>query len=428
MALIRIQPSRNGNALWCVYLVVVLDCLGMGLVSPVLPSLIMEMSGGDIAASSRDVGIITAVWAVMQFLFAPISGALSDRYGRRVVILLSLLGMAVSYLVLALATSIELLLLGRMLSGMASSSAMTAAAFVADASAPEERIKNFGVLGASFAAGFVLGPVLGGLLGSYDLRAPFWTACIVTFSIALGVYLFLDNVRAPARAGEKIVLRELNPILSLSILTKSGTVLTCAAIVLLSNFAQASLLTIWPQYTHSKLNWTTSDVGWSLGILSLGTVVVQMVVVRIFAKWIGEQSSVFVGLCCGALGYFLIARATSSVWIYMGITVFWIIGLVGPCLQGIMARHIEADEQGRLQGSIGALTSIATFLGPFVFSEIFARSMTSWRSDVPTGIAFDIAAVIMVLAAIISLRTQASFRFFRLQASSRLTVHDAENG
>ena len=384
-------------ALSFIFIAVVLDVLALGITAPVLPSLIRQLIGGDAAQAARWVGWFGTLWAVMQFFASPVIGALSDRFGRRPVLLASMFGQAADYAVMALAPTVAWLVVGRILSGVTSASFATANAYIADVTPPEQRAARFGVLSAAFGIGFIAGPVIGGLLGQIDPRAPFWGAGVVCLANALyGLFVVPESLKPENRAGFSFKLA--NPLGSLDLYLSRPGLAALGLVYFFYYLAHQVLQNVWVPYAAWRYHWPSWIMGVSLMIVGATSIAVQVLVVQPFVGRFGERGALGAGLLTGSLGYALFGWASRG-WMFLAsIPVFSGMGLVGPGIQGLLSRAVGADEQGRLQGANTGIMAIASMIGPILFTEIFARSIGSWSGWAPPGLAFYAATILLACA------------------------------
>ncbi len=384
-----------------VFVTVTLDVLAMGMASPVWPQLIRSLVGGDKAVGAELLGVFATVFALMQFFCSPLLGALSDRFGRRPVIILSNFGLAVDYVVMALAPTIGWLFVGRVLAGATSASYSTAYAYIADVTPPEKRAGAFGLVGGAFGLGFILGPAVGGLLGQFDPRLPFWSAAAL--SLINGVYGLVVLPESLSRASRSAFsLKRANPVGALQLLSSHPQLLGFAGVNFILQLAHAVFTTVWILYTADRYHWGPLWIGLSMGLIGVASAVVQAAIVRPVVARFGERRSMLTGLVCGAAGFAICAVATEP-WMFLaGIPVLCLWGLTGPSVQGLMTRRVSATEQGRLQGANTSVTSIAGLFGPGLFSAVYALTFRSLP-----GAAFLLAAGLMTTALLLAWRVTA---------------------
>jgi DHA1 family tetracycline resistance protein-like MFS transporter len=396
------QAPRRA-ALTFVFVTVVLDMLALGMVVPVLPHLIEDFLGGDTSRAAQTVGYFGTVWAVMQFFAMPVMGALSDRFGRRPVILLSNLGLGLDYLLMALAPTLSWLFVGRMISGVTAASISTSMAYVADVTPPERRAQSFGFVGVAFGLGFVMGPAIGGMLGAVDPRLPFWAAAGASLLNAAYGYFILPESLAPEKR-RAFEWRRANPLGSLRFLRAHREVFALAGAAFLSNLTHAVLPAVYVLYSAYRYGWDEKAVGLALAAFGLSSAVVQGVLVGPLVRRFGERSVMIAGLLAGAVGFMLYALAPTGAWFIVGIPVVALWGVVGPAAQGIMTRAVGSSAQGELQGAMGSLAGIATVIGPTLFATVFAWSIRDGAPWHFPGSAYVLAGLLLIVAAIIAER------------------------
>jgi DHA1 family tetracycline resistance protein-like MFS transporter len=364
--------TRRRAALSFVFITLLRDMLAFGIIIPVLPTLITKLLHGDIGLSSKYLGFFVAVWALMQFFFAPVLGVLSDRIGRRPVILLSNFGLGIDYIIMALAPTIGWLLVGRVLSGITSSSGPTANAYISDITTPETRSRAYGIFGAAFGLGFVLGPAAGGWLGHIDVRLPFWTAA--AFSLVNAVYGFfvLPESLSPERRAATMLWKKANPLGALKLLRSHHELFGLASVSLLNYLAHEVYVTVFVLYANSRYHWNERDVGYSLAVVGITTMIVSAGMVGALVKRFGERTTLFLGLFLGALGFALFGVSPTGWFFVAAIPVNALWGLASPPLQTLMTRRVSVTEQGELQGAVASLRGIAMIIGPGIFATVFA--------------------------------------------------------
>jgi DHA1 family tetracycline resistance protein-like MFS transporter len=373
-----IKLQRPGKAAFAFILVTVtLDMLALGVMVPVLPKLIVEFEGGDLQRASTITGVFGFAWALMQFLFQPVLGALSDRYGRRPVVLLSNIGMGLDYVVLALAPSLAILFIGRLISGLTAASISTATAYIADITPAEKRAGRFGLIGAAFGIGFILGPAIGGVLGNHDLRLPFWAAAGLSLLNAAYGYFILPESLAPEHRTPNVMWRSANVFGSLEFLRRDRSLALLASAIFLSFLAHESLPSLFVLYTEYRYHWDAATTGWALAIVGVSQTIVSGGLVRPAVKRFGENKTLVVALGCGALGFAAYGLAPTGE-IFMAappLIALW--AMANPAFQGLATRLAGASEQGRLQGALASLRGVSGMVGPLVFTQILAASIAA---------------------------------------------------
>lgn len=390
---------------WFVFVTVLLDMLAIGIIGPVFPKLIIQLEGGDRANAATMLGLFGTVWAAMQFLFAPVLGTLSDRVGRRPVILISCLGLGLDYAIMALAPTVGWLFLGRVLSGITTSSFATAFAYVADVTEPDERAGRFGLLGSAFGIGFILGPAVGGILGSVSLRAPFWAAGAVSLLGAMYGWFVLPESLPPERRAA-LDWRRANPVGALSLFKGHKALAALALVSFLHRLAHDALPIMFVLYLDYRFGWTARTVGFALMGVGVVSMVAQGFVVRPAVRRLGESRSLLAGLGFGAAAFAIYALAPSGVVFMVGIAVGGLFGLAYPALQGMMSRQVGPEEQGRLQGALGSLAGVAAIVAPGLFTQVFAQAISPGGVGGVTlpGAPFLLAGLLLVAAMLVAQR------------------------
>lgn len=384
-------------ALTFIFITVVLDILAMGIIIPVLPKLIEDFLGGDTARAAEIFGVFGTVWAGMQFVCSPLLGALSDRFGRRLVILMSNFGLGFDYLLMAVAPSLGWLFLGRVISGITGASYTTAGAYIADITPPEKRAAGYGVIGAAFGAGFVLGPAFGGILGSISPRLPFWAAAGLTLVNAMyGLFVLPESL--PAHHRRPFSWKRANPVGALKLLRSHPELLGLAGVSFLYYLAHQVLQNVFVLYGDYRYGWTTRTVGLTLAVVGIASVIVQGGLVRPLVARLGERSALLVGLAFGAAGLVVFGMASTSSAFWLGIPVFALIGLFSPSTQGLMTRRVQPWEQGQLQGANSSIQGITGMIGPGLFTYVFARAIDAHGAAHVPGAPFLLAALLIVAA------------------------------
>ncbi len=357
-------------AIGFIFVTVLVDIIGLGIIIPVMPQLITELTGGTISDASIYGGWLMFAYASMQFLFAPVLGGLSDQFGRRKVLLFALFGFGVDYLVMALSPTIIWLFVGRLISGMTGASFTTASAYIADISAPEKRAQNFGLIGAAFGLGFIIGPTIGGILGEYGSRIPFFAAAGLSLANWLyGLIILPESLSKENR--RSFSWKRANPIGTLTQLKKYPVVLGLILPLVLIYIAGHATQSTWAYFTVEKFDWSEAEVGYSLGFVGLMIALVQGVLIRPIISKIGQKKAVYLGMSFNAIGFILIATAFQGWMIYVIMIPYAFGGIVGPSLQGIMSSSVAANQQGELQGGLTSLMSVTSIVGPPLMTGIF---------------------------------------------------------
>jgi len=389
--------SARPAALAFILLTVLLDVMGIGLIIPVFPLLMTELAGSP-TAGAQLLGVFTAVYALMQFVFAPVLGALSDRLGRRPVLLASLTGMGLDYLLLFFAPNLAWLFVGRVIAGMTGASITVANAYLADVTPPEGRARSFGLLGATFGVGFILGPALGGVLGDIDLRLPFLVAAGLALLNALYGLLVLPEslppgarTAAPGRRGPGWGV--LNPLTPLRDLGRYPLVRNLAAAFVLIGMAQQVIFSTWVLFTGRVLGWSPAQNGVALAVVGLLAVVVQAGLVGPAMRVLGERGAILTGLLLGVVQYVLLGAARSGEMLYASIVLGSLAGIAGPAIQGLISRSVDPGEQGRVQGALTSVQSLVGIFGPLLATAVFAAFTRPGNPFHEPGAAFYMAAL-----------------------------------
>lgn len=391
-----VKPVRAAAVIF-VFVTIVIDVLAMGIIIPVMPHLVLDFQGGDDASAAQIYGVFGLVFAAAQFFFSPVLGALSDRFGRRPVLLISMLGHGLDFILMALAPTLWWLFAGRVISGITASSLSTANAYIADVTPPEKRAQSFGILGSAFGLGFVIGPAIGGIAGEFDPRLPFWIAaglCLV--NVAYGYFVLPESL--PPERRSAIAWRKANPLGSLGFLRQHGEVMWLALVSVIFNTAFWVIPSTAVLNTGHRFGWTEGDVGVMLAVIGICNIVVQTLLVRPAVRLFGEPLAVRIGLSASILGMIIYGLAPAG-WVFLvGIAFQSLAGLMGPSLQALMTRRVGVTEQGKLQGALSSAIGIAGMIGPILFSQVYAWSITGGAWLGLPGAAFLVAASLNVIA------------------------------
>jgi DHA1 family tetracycline resistance protein-like MFS transporter len=369
----------------------------------VLPNLVASFLGNETARAAKVYGLFGTTWALMQFFFSPVLGALSDRFGRRRVILISNFGLGLDYILMALAPTLSWLFVGRVISGITAASIPTAFAYIADVTPAEKRAGAFGIVGAAFGLGFVLGPALGGVLGGVNLHLPFWVAAALSLTNALyGLFVLPESLPPEKRAAFE--WRKANPIGSLKLLRSHPELFGLAMVIFLCSLAHEVLPQVSVLYAGYRYGWNERDVGLMLAGVGVCAAVVQGGLVQLVVRRFGERPALFMGLLFGAAGFAIYGLAETGAAFWLGVPVMALWGLSGAATQGLMTRRVQPSEQGRLQGANSSLRGIAGLFGPGLFTLTFAHFIGAKREWHLPGAPFLLAAVLLVLAIIVAWR------------------------
>jgi len=385
-----------------IFVTVALDMLALGLIAPVLPTLVLNFLGGDASSAAKWFGIFGTVFALMQFVFSPVLGVLSDRFGRRPIILLSNLGLGLDYIVMALAPTLGWLFLGRVIAGITAASISTAMAYISDVVAPEKRAGAFGMIGAAFGVGFVLGPALGGLLGTSDPRLPFWVAAGLSLTNAAYGYFFVPESLPPEKR-KAFTLGRANPLGSLVLLRSHPELFQLASIQFIGYVAH-EVFNVWALYAIFRYAWNEGMVGLSLAVVGICSVAISAGLVGPLVSKMGERRTLYVGQFFGAIGMVIAGFARTGFGYFASIPVMMIWTISGPAAQGMMTRRVSESEQGELQGAINSVRSLAVIVGPGLFTFTFAYFIDQRHGWTVPGAPWFLGAALLFVAMIMSTR------------------------
>jgi len=396
--------SKRKPALLFIFITLLVDVIGIGIIIPVMPQLIKSLVGGSMSDASVYGGWLMFAFAIMQFLFSPIFGGLSDQFGRRPVLLISLLGFGLDYILLALAPTITWLFIGRILAGITGASFTTATAYIADVSEPEKRAQNFGMIGAAFGLGFIIGPVIGGLLGQFGERIPFYAAAGITLLNWLyGFFVLPESLDKANR--RPFDWKRANPIGSLLNLSKypmlSGLVFAMFFVFVAGHAVQS----VWSFFTIERFGWDQSMVGYSLGVVGVLVAFVQGFLIRYSTPKLGPKKSVYFGLMLYSIGLLLFAFANQSWMMFTILIPYCLGGIAGPALQAVMSNQVPANEQGELQGALTSMMSLTSIIGPLLMTYLFSHFTQHGTNVYFPGAPFLVGAAFMFVSMILVMRT-----------------------
>ncbi len=398
------NPRRA--ALAFIFITVVLDMLALGMIVPVLPKLVEDFMHGNTAQAAEYVGLFATVWAAMQFLFSPVLGALSDRFGRRPVILLSNFGLGLDYIVMALAPTLWWLFVGRVISGITAASFSTASAYIADVTPPEQRAGAFGMLSAAFGLGFVLGPAMGGVLGNIDPRLPFWVAAGLSLLNAMyGLFVLPESL--PVNRREAFSWKRANPLGSIKLLRSHAELFGLSAVNFLSSIAHEALPTTFVLYAMYRYGWNARTIGLAMATVGVCSVVVGVGMVQPLVARFGDRRVMLGGMWFNVAGFLIYGLAPTGLLFWSGIPVGGLGGLANPPMQGLMTRRVKETEQGQLQGALSSIRGIAFMIGPLNFTTTFASFIGPRRDWHLPGVPYLLAAAIVMLSMPIAMRATA---------------------
>lgn len=389
-------PPRKA-AVGFIFITLLIDIMGWGLIIPVMPNLISELKGIPVNEASPYGAWLVSAYAITQFVFGPIIGNLSDKYGRRPVLLFSLFGFAVDYLFMALVPTYALLFVGRIISGITGASITTASAYIADISTNETRAKNFGMIGAAFGIGFIAGPALGGLLAGWGIRAPFYAAAALCLLNAMYGYFVLPESLSKEHRRE-FHWKKINPLGGFRFLQKHPAIIGLAACYFLLYLGAQSVMANWSYFTMYQFGWGEKMVGISLAVVGLVVGLVQAGLTRVVNPRLGNEKSIYLGLSLYIIGLVLFGIANES-WMMFAFTIPYCMGgLAGPALQSTLATHIPPNQQGALQGSLSSLMSLTTIIGPLIMNNLFEFFTTDKAPFHFAGMPFLLGAFFMLIS------------------------------
>lgn len=396
--------SRRAPAIGFILITVFIDVLGIGIIIPILPELVREFVGGNSATAARYYGVIAAAYAFMQFIFAPVLGALSDRFGRRPVILISLLGLGIDYMIMGFAPSIGWLFAGRLIAGVMGASFTTANAYIADVSEPQNRARNFGLIGVAFGLGFIFGPALGGVLGGIYLRLPFFVAAgLALLNWLYGFFVLPESLELENR--DAFDWRRANPLGTLAVLRKYPLVAGLAVAFVFMFLAQRGLETVWVLYTGYRFGWDERTNGLTLALVGVMAAIVHGTLVKPVIGWLGDRTTVVAGICVSVVAFFFYGLADRG-WMMLPIIVFGALGgVAGPALQGLVAGTVGPSDQGKIQGGLTSLMSLTAIVSPLVFTAGLFGYFTSESAIVRLpGAPFFLGSLLLAAALVVVVR------------------------
>jgi DHA1 family tetracycline resistance protein-like MFS transporter len=401
--------DKKQAALGFIFITLLIDITGFGIIIPVIPKLIMQLGNCNISEAATYGGLLLFAYAIMQFLFAPVIGNLSDKYGRRPVLLFSLLGFAFDYLLTGFAPTIGWLFLGRIIAGITGASFTTASAYIADISTPEKKAQNFGMVGVAFGVGFIVGPAIGGLLGDYGLRIPFFAAAgLAAINWLYGFFVLPESLSKENR--RDFDWKKANPIGSIVLFKKFPVILGLVASITLLYVASHAVQSSWSYYTIEKFNWSAKTIGISLAVVGVAVAIVQGGLIRIIIPKLGQEKSVYVGLAFYAAGFLLFGLATQTWMMFAFTAVYTMGGIAGPAIQGLISNYVPKNEQGELQGALTSLMSASSIIGPLLMTCVF-RYFTSKSAPIYLpGASMFLAAILTLISTILAYRTLHSYK------------------
>jgi DHA1 family tetracycline resistance protein-like MFS transporter len=391
------MPVKKNAALGFIFVTILIDVIGFGIIIPVLPKLIQTLTGGNISEAAKYGSWLSFSYAIMQFIFSPVLGGLSDKFGRRPILLFSLLGLGIDYMFQAWAPTIIWLFIGRLIAGIAGASFTTATAYIADISTPEKRAQNFGMVGAAFGLGFIIGPMIGGFCSDLGPRAPFIVAAVCSLvNVIYGYFVLPESLSKENR--RKFNWKRANPVGSLTHLKKYPIVSGLVISLFLVYIAGQSVQSVWTYYTMLKFSWTPKMVGISLSVVGLLVAIVQGGLIRYTIPKFGARKSVYVGLILNIIGLILFAFAGEGWLMLIFLIPYCLGGIAGPALQGIISNQVPANEQGELQGALTSLMSVSAIIGPVIMNNLFAFFTATNAPFYFPGMPYITGALLTILA------------------------------
>ena len=398
------MKNKSNAALGFIFITVLVDVIGLGIIIPIIPKLIENLTGLGISEASKYGGFLVFSFALMQFIFSPVLGALSDKFGRRPILLLSLFGLGLDYIFHAFAPTIAWLFAGRLIAGIMGASFTTATAYIADISTPEKRSQNFGLIGAAFGLGFIIGPIIGGVASKWGTNVPFFIAAGLTLlNVIYGYFILPESLSLENR--REFNWKRANPIGSLKQLKKYPVVSGLIASLLLLFIASHSVQSNWTYYTMFKFQWTPEIVGYSLAVVGLLIAFVQGFLIRKVIPKFGENKTIYFGMAFYILGLILFGLASKGWMMFLFLIPYCLGGIAGPALQGIISKQVPDNEQGELQGALTSLMSLTAIIGPLVMNNLFAYATSKNSLIYLPGASFYLGAVLMIIAVFLTYKT-----------------------
>lgn len=402
------MSNTNKKALLFIFITLLVDCTGIGIIIPVVPSLIQQLTGANVSDAATYGGWLTFAYAIMQFVFSPVLGGLSDRYGRRPVLLISLLGLGIDYLFLFLAPDLWWLFVGRIIAGVCGASFTTASAYIADISTNENRAQNFGMIGAAFGLGFIVGPLLGSLFSSFGVRVPFLAAAALSLlNWAYGYFVLPESLSAENR--RPFDWKRANPLGSLLHLKRYPAILGLILAMVLIYIAGHAAQSTWTFFTIERFHWNEQWIGYSIAFVGVTVAIVQGGLIKYTTKLLGTNKSVIVGLLFYIIGFTLFAFASQGWMMFVFMIPYALGGIAGPALQGIMTGHVPANEQGELQGAITSLVSLTSIVGPLLMTGLFSYFTATTAPVYFPGAPFMMGAMLTLLSVFITVSALRKF-------------------
>lgn len=395
--------DKKKSTLGFIFVTILIDCIGFGIIIPVLPNLIQELSGRPLAAASEIGGLLLVAYAVAQFLFSPVIGGLSDKFGRRPILLISLFGLGIDYIFLSFAPTLAWLFVGRIIAGITGASFTTAMAYIADISTPEKKAQNFGMVGVAFGIGFIIGPLIGGLFSNMGIRVPFMIAAgLALLNWLYGYFILPESLAKENR--RSFSWKRANPIGSLVSVSKYPAIMGLVAALLLLYIASHSVQSNWGYYVIEKFKWTPEMIGYSLSIVGVAVAIVQGGLIRIVIPKIGSKNAIMLGLCLYAIGFTCFAFAPNGLMMMIFIIPYCLAGIGNPAMQTIISNQVPDNAQGEIQGIVTSMQSLGAIIGPFLMAYIFAYFIDKSKTIYFPGAPFIFSALLAIISLSIAVR------------------------
>lgn len=393
---------NKNSTLGFIFITILIDCIGFGIIIPVLPDLIKDISGKTLAEAAEYGGLLLVAYSIAQFIFSPIIGSLSDKYGRRPILLISLLGLGIDYIFLSFAPTLAWLFVGRIIAGVAGASFTTAMAYIADISTPEKKAQNFGLVGVAFGIGFIIGPLIGGLVSNMGLRVPFMISAALALLNWLYGYFILPESLAKEKRRE-FSWKRANPIGALKSVSKYPAIIGLVVALLLLYIGSHSVQSNWGYYVKEKFSWNPTMIGYSLTVVGIVVAIVQGGLIRIVIPKIGSKNAIMLGLSLYTIGFICFAFAPNGVMMMIFILPYCLAGIGNPAMQTIISNQVPDNAQGEIQGIVTAMQSLGAIFGPFLMAFIFAYFIDRNNSIYFPGAPFILSAILSFFALIIAI-------------------------
>ena len=395
--------DRKKSSLGFIFITILIDCIGFGIIIPVLPNLIKELSGKPLAVASEYGGLMLVAYAIAQFIFAPVVGGLSDKYGRRPILLISLFGLGIDYIFLSFAPTIAWLFIGRIIAGITGASFTTAMAYIADISTPEKKAQNFGMVGVAFGLGFIVGPMIGGLFSNMGLRVPFMiSAGLALLNWLYGYFILPESLAKDKR--REFSWQRANPVGSMVNAAKYPAIIGLVLALLLLYIASHSVQSNWGFYVMEKFKWDSSMIGYSLSVVGVAIAIVQGGLIRIIIPKIGNKNAIILGFILYIIGFLCFAFSPNGLMMMIFILPYCLAGIGNPSMQSIISNQVPENAQGEIQGIVTSMQSLGAILGPFAMAYIFAHFINRDNGLYFPGAPFIFSAILTLIGFFIAIR------------------------